>query len=91
MLGRAAALVRHDVGVGVADELVARRAQQPDRGLVAHRAGRDEHRRGVTEHAGHVLLERVDRQVLAVDVVPDLRLGHGAPHRGIRSCNGVAA
>ena len=91
VLRRSPALVGHDVGVRVTDQLVAGRAQQPDRGLVAHRAGRDEHRGLVAEHLRNVLFQSVDRGVLAIDVVADLRLGHRAAHCRIRARNGVAA
>ena len=45
-------------------------------------AGRGEQRRLVPEQRGDLGLQRVDRRVLAVDVVADLGGGHRLPHPG---------
>ena len=75
-----AALVADDVRIGVAEQLVAGGHDQPDADLVAHRAGRHEHRSGSAEQTRHVLFERRDRRILAVHVVADLGIGHRVPH-----------
>ena len=69
---RGADLVRHDVRVRVAEQLLGRRHEQLHRDLVGHRAGRGEQRRLVPEQGRHPLLQRDDGGVLAVDVVADL-------------------
>ena len=79
--GRGAHLVGDDVRVGVAEHFLAGLADQPHADLVAHRPRRHEQRGLVAEQVGDPLLERVDRRVLAVDVVPDLGLGHRPAHR----------
>ena len=89
--GRGAHLVGDDVRVGVAEHLLAGLADQPHADLVAHRPGRHEQRRLVAEQPGDPLLERVDRRVLAVDVVPHLGLGHGPAHPGGRPGDRVRA
>jgi hypothetical protein len=83
VLGGPAVLVRHDVRVGVADQLLGGRDDQAQADLVAHGAARHEHRGLVAEQARDLLLERVDRRVLAVDVVPDLGRRHRGPHPSV--------
>jgi hypothetical protein len=79
--GRGTHLVGEHMAVGVAQDLLSGLADQPQADLVAHRPGGDEERRLVAEQVGDVLLQRVDRGVLAVDVVADLGLGHRPAHR----------
>ena len=60
------------------------------RDLVAHRAGRQEERGVLPEELRDHRLERVDGRILALLLVPDLRLAHEPAHllRGFR--DGVA-
>ena len=80
-----------DVRAGLAQHLLAGRDQAADGEHVGHRAGRREQRRLVPEQPRDPLLERADGRVLAVHVVADLGVGHGAPHRLGRAGDGVAA
>ena len=72
------------------DDCVAGLGVRPDRGLVGHRARGDEDRRLLLEALRRDLLEPVDRGILAVDVVPHLRLRDRRAHRGRGPGDGVA-
>jgi hypothetical protein len=76
-----AQLVGDHVRIGVAEHLLAGLGDQAHPDLVAHRPRRHEQRGLVAEQVGDPLLQRPDRRVLAVDVVPHLGLGHGPAHR----------
>ncbi len=82
-------LVVEDVAPLLDDDLGPGAPVDPQRDLVPHRAGRDEEGRLEAEDLGRPLLEASDRRVLAVDVVADLGLGHGAAHRRRRLRDGV--
>ena len=71
-------LVVEDVALRLEDDLGAGARVDVQRELVAHGARRDEERSLVPEDLGGLLLEAVDGRILAVDVVADLGLGHGA-------------
>ena len=88
---RAAVLVDHDVRVLLRDEDVAGPRVQLERDLVRHRRGRHEDRRLVPEERRGALLERVDGRILALLLVPDLRLRDRAPHALGRPRRGVGA
>ena len=55
--GRGTELGPHDVGVGVAEQLLPRLDEQPDAELVGHRAGRGEQGRLVAEQLGDPALQ----------------------------------
>ena len=84
--GHARHLVMEDVALALEDDFRAGAGVDAQRELVTHRAGRHEESRLLAEYLCRPLLEAPDRRILAVDVVADLRLGHGAPHfrRGLR-------
>ena len=79
--GRRADLVGDHVRVGVAEQLLARPQTSCRPIWLPIDPRRHEQRRLVPEQRGDPLLERVDRRVLAVDVVADLGLGHRLAHR----------
>jgi hypothetical protein len=79
------------VGARLADDLLAVLGVQLDADGVSHGAGRDEHARLFAKDFRGAPLEPVDGGVLAVNVVADLGLRHGAPHLGGRAGDGVAA
>ena len=84
-------LVAHDVAAPLDQHLVAALREDADADRVAHRAGRHEEGRLLAEHLGRLLLEAVDRRVLAVDVVADLGRGHRGAHLGGGTGHGVGA
>ena len=88
---RRAPLVVQDVGVLVDDDLVPHAGERAQAELVAHGARGHEEGGFLAQHVGHHLLEPVDGGILAVDVVPHRRLGHGAAHGVARPGDGVAA
>ena len=65
--------------------------QRGDGQHVGHRAGGREERVLEAEQVGHPSLQGVDGGVLAVDVVAHLGLGHGTPHAGGGTGQGVGA
>ncbi len=65
----------------LAEQLVTRRAVDPHADLVGHGAGGNEQRGLLAQDRGDPLFEGPDRRVLAIDIVPDLGLGHGPTHR----------
>ena len=79
------------MAVGVAKEFVARLAVQPHADLVAHRAGGDEQRGFLAEHAGDALFEAADGGVFAEHVVAHFGGGHGGAHAGRGAGDGIAA
>ena len=89
--GRASAF--HEIGVGAAlgQHQIARLGLAADGDLVAHRAGRGEHRGVLPEDLGGALFEAADRGIVAVHIVAHFGGGHDRPHfrRGER--DGVAA
>jgi hypothetical protein len=89
--GGGAGLVGHHVRVRLADHLAAGGGEGPQQHLRRHDPGGGQHRGLAAEPTRDLLLERPDRGILAVDVVPDLGLGHGAPHPRRRPGHGVAA
>ena len=84
-------LVPDDVALGAGDHLAAARHVGHQRHEVAHRPRRDEQAGLLAEQLRRPLLERVDRRVLAEDVVADLGGGHRAAHLGGRAGDGVGA
>ena len=66
-------------------------AQDAQGHLVRHHTGGDEECGRLPDPGREGLLERPHRRVLAVVVVADLGLGHGAPHGRRRPGDGVAA
>ena len=74
-------LVQHDVRLGRHEHVVARPRQRAQGDLVGHRARGQEERGLRAEQRRDLVLQPVDRRILAVLVVADLRLGHGAAHR----------
>ena len=87
--GRAAALVHVGVGVVADDVLVAPFAMRQQPAQVRLRAAGHIQRRGLAQQLRRVVLELVDRGVVAPDVVADLSLGHGGPHSRCGAGNGV--
>ncbi len=88
MAGR---LVPDDVALGAGDDLAAARHVGHQGHEVAHRPGRHEEARFLAEELGGPFLERVDRRILAEDVVAELGRGHRAAHLGGRMGDGVGA
>ena len=88
--GRPAALEVQDVAGGLGNHLVARPAMDPDRNLVAHRSGGQEHGSFVAEQCRHPFAERVDARVGERLLVADRRLRHRPAHFGRRQGLGVA-
>ncbi len=84
-------LVQHEVRLGRHEHVVARSRQAAQRDLVGHRARGQEERGLEAEQRGDLVLQPVDRRILAVLVVADLRLGHGAAHRGARQGHRIRA
>ena len=66
-------------------------AMRHHRAEVAHRAADDEERRLLAEHLGGEVFQAIDRRVLAVLIVADLRLRHRPPHRRCWPRDRVAA
>ena len=64
---------------------------QLDADGVAHGAGGQKQRRLLAKHLRDALFQSSDGGILAVNVVADLGLGHGAPHGGSRFGYGIAA
>ncbi len=91
MRSGARALVRDYVRVRVEHDLAAWACVQSQRDLIAHRAGRHEQRGLVSEHLRNARFERIDRRVLAVNVVTDFGIGHRGPHASRGSSQGVRA
>ena len=87
--GPGAGLVQHQMLPGPRDDCVAGAGQHAQRDLIGHGAGRDEQRRFVPRQIGEGLLEQVDRWVLAVLIITDLRFRHGPAHLRRRSGYGV--
>ena len=69
-----AQLVQKDVGIVSADQLVPRLGQQAQRDLVPHRRARQVDGLLLAEQLRDPLLERRNRWVLALLLVPDDRL-----------------
>jgi hypothetical protein len=63
------------------DDLVACAAMCQDRYLVAHRAGRQEHRGLLAQKRGHPIAQLVHRRIVAMLLVADLGAYHGVLHR----------
>ena len=80
--GRSAHLETHHVLVAARDDDVAGPGEHAHRDLVRHDARRYEDRLGLGDHGGESLLEFVDRGILVVTHVTDLRARHGFAHRG---------
>ena len=78
--GTGAGLVQDDVRVGRHENVVSGAGERPQRDLVGHRPARQEQRRLHAEQARDLVLESVDRWVLAVLVVTDLGLGDRPAH-----------
>ena len=76
-----ARLPEPEVCIGPDEHLVARACVRPDRDLVGHRPGRHEHGGLFPEHPRHAFLERPDRGIVAVDVIPHRRRGDRRAHR----------
>jgi hypothetical protein len=76
----AAELREQDVRVLFRDDLVARFAERLERDLVRHRRGRHEDGDLLSEKQRGQLLQPVDRRVLPLLLVPDLRGGDRGPH-----------
>ena len=81
----------HDVGVSLADDLLAGLGVEADGDLVAHGAGGDEDGCFAAEDFGGFGFETIDGGVFAVDVVADLGVGHGFAHGRRGAGDGVAA
>ena len=75
----------------IADDFFPVPRVQLDPDGVAHGAGGQKQRSLLAEHLGDALLKLSDGRILAVNVVADLGLGHGAPHGGSRFGHGIAA
>jgi hypothetical protein len=84
-------LVPDDMALGSGDDLAAAGDVSHQRDQIAHRPRRDEDRGFLAEQGGRALLERIDRRVLAQDVVADLSGGHRPTHLGRRVGHGVGA
>src|SRR6267378_827739 len=74
----------------VRDDLLAGPRVHAQRDLVAHGAGRQEHRGVLAEQLGHHLAEQVDGRVLQLLLVAHLRLAHDTAHVGGGPRDGVA-
>jgi hypothetical protein len=78
---RGATLFRaEEVRLAVGDDRLARLGMHLDRNLVAHRAAGQEERRLLAQQLGHHRLQPVNRGVLPLLLVADLRLGNRAAH-----------
>ena len=86
-----AVLVDHHVLPAAGDHARTRRGQQPESELISHRPRRHEQGRLLPDPLGEGVLQSVDRRVLAVDVVADLRLGHRPAHLRCRTGDRVGA
>ena len=89
--GRGAVLVGDHVLAATRHDGGARSGQHPHRDLVGHDARGHEQRRRLAHPRRERLLQSPDRRVLAVVVVTDLGVGHGATHRRRGLGDGVAA
>ena len=74
--GRRAQFGAGEVSERIAHQLLARRDESSDAELVAQRTRRHEHPGRKPQQLRDLSLQRVDRRVLAVDVVPDFRFEH---------------
>ena len=75
----------------LADDLLPRLGVQAQSDLVAHGAGRHKDGGFAPEDLRGACLQPVDRGVFAINVVPDVRRGHGGPHLRRWFRYGVAA
>ena len=73
-------LVSDDVALRACDHLAAARDMGHEGDEVAHRARRHEEAGLLAEQLGRAFLERVDRRVLAKDVVSELGHRHRPAH-----------
>lgn len=88
---RRAVLVGHHVLAPPRHDRRPGPGQDTERNLVRHDARRHEQRCRLADACRECLFEGTNGGVLAVVVVPDLGVGHGAPHRSGRARHGVAA
>ena len=88
---RRAVLVGHHMLAPPGDDGRPRPGEDTDRDLVRHDPRGNEKRRWLADPRREKLLERAHGRVLAVVVVSDLRLGHGASHGGRGTRHRVAA
>ena len=86
-----ARLVPHQVALPTHDHIVAGPGQQSQRDLVGHGAGRQPERSLLAEQCRALLLQRVDRRILAELVVADRRRRDHRAHRRRRPRDGVGA
>ena len=84
-------LVDDDVLAATGHDAGARLGEQAQRQLVPHRARGHEQGGLLADPCRERLLQRVDGGILAVHVVADIGLGHGAPHLGRRPGDGIGA
>src|SRR5579871_4269368 len=71
--------------------LITPGAMRHESGQVALRAGGKEQSRLEAEPVGNAALQTVHRGIIAIDVIPDLRGGHGGPHADRGTSDGIAA
>ena len=88
---RAAGLVFVDVGLIAEQDLFAAPRLRQHRHQVALRAGGHEQARLLAEQRRHPLLQPVHGGIVAVHVVAEFGVVHGAPHLAARVGHGVAA
>ena len=77
-----ARFVQHDMRLDRHDHSSPWSSEQFERRLVRHRARGHEQRRLLAEQRGNAFLQTADGGILAILVVADLGLGHGAAHAG---------
>ena len=89
--GHGSEFVEIDVAALFANDFVAVMRPDFDGDEIPHAAGGDEKRGFFAENVGSAFFEAVDGRIFEIDVIADFGFGHGAAHRGCRSCDGVAA
>jgi hypothetical protein len=80
-----------NVRARLADGLLPVLRVQAHGNLVSHGSGRHEDSGLAPEYLGRACLQPIHRRVLAINIIADLCLCHGAPHGGCRPGNGIAA
>ncbi len=73
------------------DYFLAALGLRHDASEIAHGAGRHEQPRLAAEYFRRAVLQAIDRRVFDVDIVANLRLSHGPPHRRRGLRHGIAA
>src|SRR5581483_9906166 len=80
-----------NMGTRFANDLLSMLSVNLDRDGVAHGSGGHKQGRFFAENLRRTLFQAVYRRILAVDIVPNLSLGHGPAHLSGRPRDGVAS